>query len=168
MQQMKKNKANLGVTLVETLLYIAIFAVMVVSFVTFSKSLVANRMQSQRLFEVNDQGSAVLRTITQTLRNAEQVNSPSAGNSGNTLSVTTASSGTNPTIFSLDNGVLNIKEGSAALTPLTNSQVIASDFVVTNLSRSGTANAVRVSFKLTSVSNGNYAVTFQGSGGPRK
>ena len=164
----KHYKLNNGFTLVEMLLYVAIFGVMVVAFVTFSKSLVNNRMQSQRLFEVNDQGEAALKIITQTLRNADQVNSPTTGNTGSSLSVDTVSSSTNPTVFSLVDGVLNIKEGSGDLVPLTNGQVVVSDFVVTNLSRSGTTNAVKVSFKLTSVSNSNYFVTFQGSGGPRK
>jgi len=164
----KQKKKNGGFTLVETLLYVAIFGVMVVAFVTFSKSLVTNRMQSQRLFEVNDQGAAALKTILQTLRNANLVNSPTAGNTGSSLSVATISSGTNPTVFSLVSGVLNMQEGSGGLVPLTNSQVVASDLVVTNLSRSGTVNAVKVSFKLTSVSNSNYFVIFQGSGGPRK
>jgi Tfp pilus assembly protein PilW len=166
---MQKSRANInGVTLVETLLYVAIFGVMIVAFTTFSKSLVSNRMQSQSLFEVNDQGEAVLKTITQTLRNADQVNSPSAGNTTDSLSVDTASSGTSPTIFSVVDGVLNIKEGGGEVIPLTNSKVVVSDLVITNLSRPDTVNAVKVSFKLTSATNSNYFVTFQGSGGPRK
>lgn len=165
--QRSSNTRN-GFTLVETLLYVAIFGIMIISLATFSKSLVFNRIQSQRMLEVNDQGASVLKTITQTLRNADQVNSPTEGNTVTSLSVSTISSGTNPTVFSLADGVLNMKEGSGSDIPLTNGQVIVSDLNFTNLSRPGTTNAVKVTFTLASVLDSSYVVVFQGSGGPRK
>lgn len=167
---MNNSKNNLGFTLVETLLYVGIFGIIIVAIVTFSKSIVASRMQSQKLLEVNDQGANALRVITFALRNAEQVNSPTPGNASTSSSLAMASGSKNPTIFSLDetSGVLNIKEGLGSATALTNNQVTVSNLIFTNYSRSGTQNAVQVSFTITSKADTGYSVNFVGSGGPRK
>jgi Tfp pilus assembly protein PilW len=162
-----------GISLVETLIYISIFSIFILSVTTFMSSLSSSRLHNQIVLEVNDQGARVMKTITQTLRNASQVNSPTIGNTALNLNLVTYTSIKNPTIFSENNGVIYMKEGSGAEIALTNNKVIASDLIFSNLSRPSTPNIIKISFKLSSISTttspgGAYSFTFFGSGGLRK
>lgn len=167
-----KNKRTKGISLIETLIYVAIFSIFVVALASFSRSILSARVHNQIVLEVNDQGSRAMKTITQTLRNASQVNSPTISNTALNLSVVTDIPATNPTVFSLTGGVLYVTEGSASATALTNSKVVMSNLLFSNLSRSGTPNIIKVSFTLTSASSTSsgdtYSITFDGSSALRK
>lgn len=166
---MKRIHLQKGLTLIETLIYVAIFSIFVTGLVNFSSSLSATRLHAQGVLEVNDQGSQALKLITQTLRNGSSVNSPTIGNSGASLSVVTNTGATSPTVFSLSGGVLYITEGSGSPVALTNSKVVVSNLTFSNFSRASTPNIVKVSFTLTSASARDpYAVDFEGSGALRK
>lgn len=166
-------RAQKGFSLAETIVYVAIFSVFVIGLMNFSASLINARLHSQRVLEVNDQGSRAIRMITQTLRGATGVNSPPVGASGGILNLVTETPATSPTVFSASGGVLFITEGAAAPVELTNNKVVVSDLVFTNSSHPGTPNIVQVSFVLTSAAvsagaGGPYTVRFDGSGALRK
>ena len=170
---MEKLKFKNGFTLIETLIYVVIFTIFVISMVTFSSSMTSSRLHNQMVLEINDQGSKIMKIITQTIRNASQINSPTIGNSALNLNIVTELPITNPTIFSESNGVLYVTEGVGNPIALTNNKVIVSNLNFSNFSRPDTPNIIKVSFKLTSTAldsspGGTYSFTFNGSGTLRK
>ncbi|MEI6304615.1 MAG: prepilin-type N-terminal cleavage/methylation domain-containing protein [Candidatus Taylorbacteria bacterium] len=170
---MKQVKQISGFSLVETLVYIAIFSVLIISITNFFGTMSASRIRNQLTLEVNDQGAKVMKTITQALRNASQVNSPTIGNTGASLSLVTVAPVTSPTVFSLSNGTIFVTEGAGVATALTNNKVIANSLVFANLSHPSTPNIVKISYTLTSSTTasgpgGQYSFTFNGSGALRK
>ncbi len=166
---MKKDNFQKGISLVETIVYVAIFSIFVIGLAQFSTTLSSTRLHIQGTLEVNQQGSQALKLITQTLRIGSSINNPTIGNSGSSLSIDTGVPATNPTVFSLVAGVLYITEGSDSPVALTNNKVVVSDLTFSNLSRSNTPNIIKTSFTLTSTSTRDpYAVSFSGSSALRK
>jgi hypothetical protein len=109
-----------------------------------------------------------MQIVTQTLRNATAINSPSAGASVAMLSVNTPVGASNPTVFDLSSGVIRITEGAEAAVGLNNSLVTASGLTFQNLTTSGTPGTIRITFTLTRVNPSgrneyDYAQTFYGS-----
>lgn len=118
--------------------------------------------------EVEVQGLQIMHSLTQTIRNAESINSPSTGANSPNLSLNTIISGNNPTVFDIGSGAIRIKEGGSSAIPLSNYRVTASGLSFLNLSRSSTPGAIRISFTLaSSVNNGKneyvYTKNFVGS-----
>lgn len=162
-------KTNYGFTLIEMLVYTAIFVLMISALAAFMSTLSQSRIRNQAMLEVNDQGVQVLRIITQNLRNATVINSPSIGTSVGTLSVNTISAGTTPTLVTLSGGVLYITQGASPAVALTNNKVAVSNLSFSNVSRPSTFGAVKVSFTVTNSTSSskaeyNYSNTFYGSG----
>lgn len=158
-----------GISLIETIIYVAIFSIFVIGLAQFSTTLTTTRLHTQEVLEVNDQGSQAIKLITQTLRNASSVNSPMMGNSGASLSMVTNTPATSPTVFSQNGDVLYITEGVDSSVALTNNKVVVSNLTFSNFSRASTPNIIKVSFTLTSASARDpYSITFNGSGALRK
>lgn len=147
----------------------AIFSVFVIGLAQFSTTLSSSRLHAQSVLEVNDQGSQAIKLITQTLRNGSSVNSPTIGNSDNELHIDTGVPSTNPTVFSLSDGVLYVSEDGDTPIALTNNKVVVSNLSFSNFSRTSTPNIIKVSFTITSASTRDpYTVNFSGSGALRK
>lgn len=168
MQKYKTKNKNKGFSLIETIIYVAMFAVFVGSLMTFSNMLTNTRINNQISQEVNNQGNFAVRIITQSIRNATAINTPSSGATGSTLSLATIDVNKDPTIFSIVDGVLYITESSLSPVALTNDKVIISDLVFSNLSKTSTSGSMQVRFKVSSnISNSNNyvkVVDFYGSG----
>lgn len=167
----KKNKK--GFSLVETIVYVAIFSIFIGGASSFLNIMSSTRLNNQMILEINDQGSKVMKTITQSIRNGSQVNSPTIGNTAFNLSIVTNAASTSPTVFSESGGVLYIKEGAGSDVALTNNKVIVSNLLFSNLSRADTPNIIKISYTLTSINSttsasGQYSFTFNGSSGLRK
>ena len=145
------NNSPKGFTLIELLLYVAISAVILLATSMFLSVLLQSRVKNQTVAEVEQQGLQVMQQITQAVRNADTIIAPSPGIHGILLSVNTIAPGNNPTVFDLASGVVRIKEGGAAVVPLTNSRVTVSGLIFSNLTRSGTPGTIRVRFTITRV-----------------
>lgn len=166
-----KNK-NTGFTLIETLVYVAIFSIFVGSLVYFLNLMTTSRINNQRTLEVNNQGNDAIRIITQSVRNADSINNPSVSSTSSSLELLTSNPTTSPTIFSEIDGVLYITEGGGSPVALTNNKVAISNLVFSNLSLPGTPGSIQVRFTMASiVSNPNYInklVNFYGTGTIKK
>lgn len=166
---MKKQNFQRGISLVETMIYVAIFSVFIIGLAQFSTMLTRARLHAQGALEVNDQGSQAIKLITQVLRNGSGVSGPAVGNSGSSLSIDTGIPATSPTVFSESGGALYVAEGSGLPMALTNNKVVLSNLIFSNLSRAGTPNIIKISFTLTSAdARDPYSVIFNGSGALRK
>jgi len=89
--------------------------------------------------------------ITQTIRNANTINTPSTGTTSSFLSLAMPVAGVNPTIFDLtgDYGALQITEGAGAATAITNDKVEVNGLTFKNLSRAGTPGVIQISFTIS-------------------
>ena len=132
-----------GFTLIEPLLYVSIVGAIIFSVAGFLSLLMQSRVKNQAISEVEQQGVQVMQLVTQTGRNATNINFSSA--------------------FDLSGGA--IRENAIALT---NSRVVASNLTFQNLSHTGTPGTIRVQFTLTHINpegrnEYNYSKTFYGS-----
>ncbi len=169
----KKYVSQTGFTLIEVLLYVGIFSILLISTSVFVATLLESRIKNQTIAEVEQQGLQVMQIITQTVRNATSINTPSQGASGTFLSVDTYSGVLNPTVFDLLGGTIRITEGIGSAIVLANSRVSASALTFRNLSRASTPSIIRIQFTLSYVNNlgrneYNYSKTFVGSASLRQ
>lgn len=142
-------KNQKGFTLIELLLYVLISSSLLLSISIFLFSITNTRFKNRVMAEVEGQGVQVMEIISQNIRNASLINSPSASASSSSLSLNTYTPALNPTLFSLASGVIEMKEGALADVPLTNNQVIASNLSFHNLSYASTPGIIRISFTLS-------------------
>jgi type II secretory pathway pseudopilin PulG len=172
--QHQKNSSffDAGLTLIETIVYIGIFSIFIGSLVSFLNIMTTSRINNQITLEVNNQGNELIRTITQSIRNANSINSPSISSTSSSLELSTTNPITNPTIFSENNGILYMTEGVGSPIALINDKVAISNLVFSNLSLPGTSGSIQVRFTLSNLnSNPNFAnkaVNFYGSGTVKK
>lgn len=140
-----------GFTLIEMLLYVGLASIILLVTSVFLGMLLESRIKNQTVAEVEGQGIQVMQAVAQTVRNAEAINSPTAGNSANSLSLDVVNVANDPTVFSLSGGQVEIKEGANTAINLTNSRVMVSDLNFENLSRTGTPGNIQISFTITHV-----------------
>lgn len=157
-----------GFTLIELLLYTAISSVLILVISAFLSSLLQSRIKNQTIAEVEQQGVQVMQNITQTIRNAQSITSPTQGITTSSLTLDVVATSSDPIIFDLSGDAIRIKEGAASAIPLTNSHVTASALTFQNLSRSNTPGTVRIQYTLTGVNPSgrneyNFTKTFIGS-----
>lgn len=144
-------KNNKGFTLVELLLYISIVGAMILSVSAFLPLFMESRVKNQTISEVEQQGTQVLQLITQTIRNAETVTSPSQGVSASSLTLDVVDVAKDPTIFDLSGSTIRIKEGVGSPISLTSSRVTGSSITFHNLSRTSTPGTIRIQFTISHV-----------------
>jgi len=146
-----KPKIENGFSLIELLLYISLSGIILLSILTFMASLLDARVKNQAIAEVDQSGTAIMQLITQTIRNATAINSPSSGTSASTLSLNTAVPANNPTVFDLSGGAIRITEGAGSPVNISSSRVVVSNLNFQNLSQPSAPGNIRLSFTLTHI-----------------
>lgn len=162
-----------GFTLIELLIYVAIFATMIGAVVGLALSATAERVNSQIAADLNYQGEAAIALITQTVRQASAINSPTTGDSATTLSLSMANSTVNPTVFDAaadaNTTRLRMSEGAPAIvSSLSNGHVRVVNLSFTNMSLNATKGSVliKLTLKYQSASDRRelqYSKTFYGA-----
>lgn len=169
----KRNKNTIpklvsGFTLVETIIYVAIFSMLIGAIFSFVGTLQISRTHNQLILEVNDQGSRISRIISSTIHSASSINSPTASSTATILSLVMASSTINPTVFSVGgDGVLYITEGAENAVALTNNKVSIDNLLFENYSKPVTPGVIRFSFIIKNTASSTkdfYSNNFYGSG----
>ena len=168
-----QNKYMAGFTLIEVMLYIAIFSAIIMVIAALAINSVAERQKNEVITTVNYQGEAAMEIIEQDIHEASSITSPSSGNTANAIQLNMPQTSINPTIFSTYNdgstNHLEISQGSPSVnTYLTNSHVSLSNLSFTNEGLSGTNGSVQISFSLSYKSTSTleeftYQNTFYGA-----
>ena len=126
-------KDESGLTLIETIIYVAILSLIVVAFVVFSLSISSNRNNAFAAQEVQVNLRTAVTLMSQRIRAATDINIPESNFNSDPgyLSLEMASSTLNPTIITLseDNGAIVIKEGNSATTTVTTDEVVISNLI---------------------------------------
>ena len=144
-----KKKLKKGFTLLELLLYISLYSILMMSVVSVLLMILQVRVKNKTIAEVDQQGIQIMQMMTQKIRNANVINTPATGATGNSLSLDMPGTTNDPTIFDVTNGQVRIKEGSGNYIVLNNSLVTVSNFSISNLSRANTHGNIRVEFTIT-------------------
>lgn len=146
---MKKDttmKARSGFTLLEMLLYIGIASFVLVTALQTMIRILETRQVSVAATEVQQSLRIVTNRIIDTSLNATGINVGSSvfGSETGSLSFSMTDSAKNPTVFSLSNHAVTLKEGAAAAVPMTSPDVMVQRLRFTNLTPAGGVAAVRI------------------------
>lgn len=95
-----------GYTLIELLIYVAILGALLTVVTFFFGTIASARIKDQTIIEVNDQGQALMDTITQTIHNATAITSPAIGTTGSSLSLAVPTGSLSPTLFTVSGTTL--------------------------------------------------------------
>ena len=134
-----------GFTLIETLIYSAIVAVILGIAVGVSFSLIRANDALDVQTEVVENAKFLNQKVGWALKGASQINSPAVGSSGSTLSINTPSAAFNPFVFDLADGVARLKVGSQTPVPLTSDYVLVASMVFDNFNYSTSSkNTIRL------------------------
>lgn len=135
-------KKQLGITIIEMTLYIAIVALISTSLVTLYIQIIQLRTRATAIQEVNESIRLVSSKISQEIRQANKINGI-----GTSLSLSSIEVGRNPTTFELNNGRIRMTVGTSAAF-ISSNLVDISEFILTNLS-SGDSLSQNVRFTIT-------------------
>lgn len=146
-----------GFTLIELLMYVTILGSLLLTLTYLFANAADARVKNQSITEVNDQAADVMDNITQTIRNSTSITSPAAGASAASLTLVVPTGSLSPTIFNLNGTTMRITEGVGAAVNLTNDKVQITSLTFRNLTKTGTAGAVQVSFTMRRVNVNTHA-----------
>lgn len=154
-----------GFTLIELILYVGVAAFVLTAAVSFAALLIRTQTKNRTIAEVNEQGTLVMQTISRAIQTANSINSPLAGVSATQLSLTMSDATKDPTIFGVSSGAFQVQEG-VDINNLTNSKVSIVNPLFSNLSRTGTAGAIKIEFTIAHTNSENrseldYQKTFE-------
>lgn len=160
-----KNNKQKGFTLVEFMIYIGIFSVMAISILGLAGTILQPKVKVMVINEVEKQGAQVIQQVTQTIRNAEGINSPSRTNTAASLSLDVVDVADDPTVFDLSSGIFQITEGLAASVPLTSDRVVVSGLQFKNVTRPKGYGSIKFQFTIdyynpAGINDFEYSKTF--------
>ncbi|MEY4744381.1 MAG: hypothetical protein RL272_326 [Candidatus Parcubacteria bacterium] len=146
-----------GATLLEFLVYVAIIGVVLTTATSFAVEFVNAQAKAAAIAEAVRNARFAASRMEIEIREASDVNAGSSvfGSNPGTLSLATANVGTNPTVFTVSGGALNVQQGGGAVIPLTNSKVDVQEFTVENVSTAGKTKAIRIHLKVAAKNAGN-------------
>ncbi|MDQ7814343.1 MAG: hypothetical protein RDU25_00855 [Patescibacteria group bacterium] len=137
-------------TLLEFMLYAGIVAVLLFATTEVILSLLDGKAKIDAIQEINQNERLVMRMMSQAIRSANSVTTPAQGATSSILVLQTDSTTTSPTIFSVVDQTLQVKEGNAATTTLTSSGVRISSLEFRNLASTGTPANIRINLSVSS------------------
>ncbi|MFH1451450.1 MAG: prepilin-type N-terminal cleavage/methylation domain-containing protein [bacterium] len=151
-----------GFTLIETLIYIAIIGMIVSSFVIFVLSISASRTKTYAVQEVQANSRFALDLLSQRIKSAQGIISPTPGNSASILILDMADA---DLTFNVTAGVLSATEGLADSIPITSSEVDVSSLIFTNLTAAEERENIRIEMTVNYQENNSkeydYSQSFQ-------
>lgn len=145
-----RSEPRRGFTLIELIIYVALISIFSLVFVNFVFDVISTAEKARVRQELQQNARFALDRMLQEIRSAQSINTGSStfGTSPGVLSVSTATPGTNPTIFDVSGGVLRVKLGAASAVPITDSKYVVTNLVFDDLSVSNKTVNVRVSLTL--------------------
>jgi len=154
-QDHRLNMKNLGFTLIEFLIYIAILAVILIFTTGFLWDIILGNIKETSWQEVQQNSRFALTKISQEIKKATGVNSPLPGNSGSSLSLVMADPDLNPTVFDIVDGKLRITKGINGPYEITSGQVIVTNLNFINLSYEDTPGTIQIEMTIERVNPSN-------------
>lgn len=132
-----------GFTLFEFLIYLGIVSVVLTMAGAVALNIMLRKAKLTAVKEVSQNARLASEKISAAIRNAESILSPAAGGTASVLSLQTADTAENPTVFDLSGGALRIKKGLGAAVELTSGQVNVTNLAFSNVSYPLTPGTIR-------------------------
>lgn len=136
-----------GFTLIETIIYIGIIAIIISSFLLISQQIIFSSSRTRHQIELTENQKFLVQKINWLLRNVDIINTPLPNTSSSVLSINKVNFADNPIVLSLANNVVYLTTGSTTTStaPLTNNSVIVTSLTFYQLTFSSSSqNAIRV------------------------
>ncbi len=138
-------KNNHGFTLIEVLIYLALFAILLVGILAAAYSVIESSGRNQAKIVVISEGNFLVGKINWALSGAQAVNLPFVGTSGSVLSINkitgidpvTGQPITTSILVALSGADITIQEGGNPAEKLNTSNVAVSNLLFTHVSDSG-------------------------------
>lgn len=145
-----------GLTLIESLLYIALVSGVVIAASIFAWNIIGSKTKSTSIREVDSQATFALERILRTARmsngivgtSSTDVNLAEAGQSSESFGLLMPTPATTPVVFTVDQGVLMMSQGGNTPLALTSNRVQVTDLSFTDLSDND-GQTVHISVDLT-------------------
>ncbi|MEK7508080.1 MAG: prepilin-type N-terminal cleavage/methylation domain-containing protein [Patescibacteria group bacterium] len=140
------NKNSAGFTIIELLIFSAIFTILMISFISILVTVTAINSRQAGAAEVNQQSQFLLQQIQYYIERASMIElNPDVATT--TLKLRMAASAEDPTYIYLSGGTLYLKQTDAgAAQPLTSSKVIVSNVSFTKRQNAPSHDSVSISF----------------------
>ncbi|MEK7571212.1 MAG: type II secretion system protein [Patescibacteria group bacterium] len=146
----KRQKFQRGFTYIEIIIYVAILTIMLTTLIPFAWNIIEGGAKSTTQQEVFANARFISERIKYEIRNATGINSVSS----TAISLTTATSATNPTVIDLSSGNVRITQGTGSTVNLNSPDTTVSNFTFTNYTSSDNKTKhIQFTFTL----NANYA-----------
>jgi hypothetical protein len=170
-ENFNKKSARAGFTIIELLIFSAVFGLIIVSFITILVTVTGIQTRQSANAEAGSQGQLVVQQIQYYVENARLVNMIQDVATGTLTLAEPIGSSTDPTIIYASSGIMYIQQGMAAATAFTSARATVSGLTFTrhynlNSSSSGSGtDSVSYSFTITAknINQVNYSQVFQGS-----
>jgi len=152
-------------TLIETLVAIAIMSIVVLSVTSIIVGVGKSERHDRAASETDWEASFILSNIAQSIRNATSVTAPAVGSSSSSLTLSIPNiTAENPTVYSTSSQVINVSKGGLAATRLSSPNVTVANLSLQNIKAIGTKGAVRITLSLSYANPSNrpelvYSVT---------
>lgn len=152
------NKGNYkAITLIETLMYIALTAMMLGPIVMSYGNFLTMKTRASVREEVNNQATFIIHKINYALRNAESISQPTAQNNSTSITYVNSRTGQTETL-ELNGSTLRISAPGNNRN-ISNTKVAVTNFNVVNGGATGTAPVISYSFTL-STNGGSIDFTY--------
>ncbi len=134
-----------GFTLIELLVFAAIFAGMMIAFISILVTITSIQSRQASVIEVNQQSQFLLQQIEQLTERSSLIELPQ-DTATTTLRLRMPASAEDPTYLTLSNGVVYLQQGTSTENALTSNKVTVSSLTFTKRSNPPGHDSVSVSF----------------------
>lgn len=135
-----------GISLIETLVAIAIMSLVVLSATSLFRSLLLQEKRNRAITEVESQAALVLYDISQSVRNATAITAPTTGSSSSSVTLSIPGiPAQNPTVYSYSSRGVWVSYAGGQARRLSSDVVHVSSVAFQNITATGTKGALRVS-----------------------
>lgn len=145
---MTAQRSRAGFTLIEVIIFMAIFSMVLVVMLPLLFSATESRLRQQTIALVENNGMQIVQNLTRRARNAERILQPVAGSTGAVLALQHGSGGLHPIIFGIQTGSLIVIERDTKRA-ITSNQVAVIDFVIRNTSTAADKQSFTYSFRVS-------------------
>ena len=128
------HKNTKGFTLIELLIYIALVTGILIAATSFAWNIINSRTKAFAIQEVEQNGRFIMEKIIQASYSATDITSPTRGNSASQLELVQKDLTYNPTIFTLVNGAVQMRQGAGELINVSSDRIRATDLSFKNMS----------------------------------
>ena len=121
-----------GFTLIETLIYIGLFAVIMSLTVVMLYQIIANQDRNRGAIEVEEEANFVMGKIKWGFSAMRVINQPTTSSTGNILSLDKWNFSQNPLVFGLSSGTVTLARGTSSAVALTSDRVFVDELTFYN------------------------------------